>query len=377
MRLNKKLFCFLFVMFITLICCCAVSAADDSDMETTATATATTSNDVVKDVESTSNVHSDEVTGSMDDTLQSDNNNEEAVNQNGVLDENNNLNEIVKAKIIGTDVKSANPIHSSGIYNLTENITVDQTVNLDGDLTINGNNYTITADNLEVLFNAQGHSIHLNNVIITGVTGYVIKGGQSHTFVLCEFINNGGIITSDQNQRFTSLKNCLIEGCTNVAFHFKIKTTMEICNCLFVYSGHELVDCWNHLTIQGYNFIVLNGVYELMNKTTAEDHEYSDNHHHGTGDIYFKYNNGITFNEMAKQFPTILTVIPEKNPVYINETNRVLVRLDANEDEDIRGAVTEKVTITITYTDGTTDETINLTDYKGEIYLNLVSEKKV
>lgn len=39
MRLNKKLFCFLFVMFITLICCCAVSAADDSNMETTATAT--------------------------------------------------------------------------------------------------------------------------------------------------------------------------------------------------------------------------------------------------------------------------------------------------------------------------------------------------
>ena len=135
MRLNKKLFCFLFVMFITLICCCAVSAADDSDMETTATATATTSNDVVKDVESTSNVHSDEVTGSTDDKLQRDNINEEAVNQNGVLDENNNLNKVEKTKVSNRAVKTAtsksgpeflalaqNSFRSNGLYILRQEI---------------------------------------------------------------------------------------------------------------------------------------------------------------------------------------------------------------------------------------------------------------
>ena len=173
------------------------------------------------------------------------------------------------------------------------------------------------------------------------------------------------------------MKNCLIEGCTKPAFEFKTKATIEICNCLFEDNKKELVDCWNHLDIQGYNFIVLNnGVYELMNESTAMEHAYSEHHHHGTKTTYFRYNTGLTFKQMAKQFSTSLTVIPEKDSVYINETNRVLIRLDADEDGEILGAVTENVTITVTYTNKTVVETINLTDYKGEIYLDLVSDKK-
>ncbi|MDO5826537.1 MAG: hypothetical protein Q4Q22_09155, partial [Methanosphaera sp.] len=82
---------------------------------------------------------------------------------------------------------------------------------------------------------------------------------------------------------------------------------------------------------------------------------------------------------MTKTFPVFLEVIPEKSRVSINETNHVIVRLSADEDGEILGAQNEFINITVFYTD-TTNQTIpaseSVTNYLGEVYLDLKSDKK-
>uniref|UniRef100_UPI0025D63FD9 Ig-like domain-containing protein n=1 Tax=Methanosphaera sp. TaxID=2666342 RepID=UPI0025D63FD9 len=409
MRLNKKLFCFLFVMFITIICCCAVSAADDSDMETTATATATTSNDVVKDVESTSNVHSDEVTGSMDDTLQSDNNNEEAVNQNGVLDENNNLNKVEKTKVSNRAVKTAKiytgpefwDLAQDGVINLTEDVTITSTVVLHSNLTVNGNGYTITSQGNHDLFEAHGtsesvyHSLTLYDLKVTGVPQngtskgfYVVDHGYEHVFIECEFIDNAGIYVEPaktHDKTALTMINCYVSGCKGYAFDVPTEGTQRrrfnVYNCVFENNKNPIFNLFQNSEFYGYNF--------LINDTLVSNNDTFVGHHNDPSKP-ISVQQAIHINIIAYQCESNITIDCEPK-VYIDEPNNITIRLlvtlylEHLKENITLGAPSENVTLEVKYEDGSiqelygtigTDGTVkNLTDHTGRTFNWVAGEK--
>lgn len=192
MNINKKrIFCFLLIMFITLMSCSIISAADNSD---NSIETATTNNEV-----SNNNVEHKETINNMANShsalasTQSDDTFIEETDQNEVVDEQiNNTKAIKKAKNTNSVKTLQTSLPTSGTVTLTDDVELSSGITLSGNLIINGNGHTIKYKGSGNLFTAGTNALSLNDVTVTGVNGYVINGGTGHELESSIFINNKG-----------------------------------------------------------------------------------------------------------------------------------------------------------------------------------------
>ena len=129
---NKKIFCFIIVMFITLISCCAVSASgnvDNNISTTTIQEKITTQN-----VEQTTTNNYEETITSTQTSMQSENKTIEETNDNNEIkaNENTNAKAIKKAKNTNQTVKTQSVTRwssfpSSGTVDLEADISATST----------------------------------------------------------------------------------------------------------------------------------------------------------------------------------------------------------------------------------------------------------
>lgn len=273
----------------------------------------------------------------MDDTLQSDNNNEEAVNQNGVLDENNNLNKVEKTKVSNRAVKTAATytggeflaLAQDGVINLTEDVTITSTVVLSSDLTVNGNGYTIAGGNFNLFVEQDySHKLSLIDLTVNGVEGshYVIQKGIDHFFLNVVFDNVPGIINIPdkiQDEHVATMINCHFIGCTEKAFNAQKtgdqRDAYAVYNCIFEDCQNPIFTLFQHSTFWGYNFII-DGQLVVNNAIFVAD---SDN-------VPIKRHQHVTLDNLIIQLNTSIDVVPEKASVYIDEANNITVTLNCN-----------------------------------------------
>ncbi|MDO5824757.1 MAG: Ig-like domain-containing protein [Methanosphaera sp.] len=145
-----------------------------------------------------------------------------------------NINDLTKSKnlkagTVGTRVTSWADIGTSGTYYLANNITIPSNNNrktLTGSLTIDGNGYTINANNVNPsgtntlgYIDAGAYTLTIYNATISNIPAnrFFITNGNS-TFTNVNFTNIGGIVRTTSRTSYVTLRNCTVQGRGNSVF---------------------------------------------------------------------------------------------------------------------------------------------------------------
>ncbi len=365
MNINKKrIFCFLLIMFITLMSCSIISAADNSD---NSIETATTNNEV-----SNNNVEHKETINNMANShsalasTQSDDTFIEETDQNEVVDEQiNNTKAIKKAKNTNSVKTLQTSLPTSGTVTLTDDVELSSGITLSGNLIINGNGHTIKYKGSGNLFTAGTNALSLNDVTVTGVNGYVINGGTGHELESSIFINNKGLWQTTEGDQEITIVNCNV-NCSGTAIY----TTNGHNHCIYniynsIFQGpYPIIRQHNWASFNSYNFIIIknDGTPVMITDQTYTNNR-DQNKVEGTQPIHEQ----MQANVDTTTYTSDVTITINALDVHINETNDINIRLTAKVKDRTVGVPYEYVYLTVTYEDGSTENIQGITNANGEV----------